>query len=226
MATGIHLGPFSLLPDSPSRILRGNYGGALQLGDRPLPVKYVLDPSTGCPVIPLSADGPDAIPDEDADSLVIMIPDEGDESLQLQCSVVDIDPRTHEAPDRHLIYHGPSHQRRWGLLRVQAARVANKVFDALLIVAANPLRTAEPSLCKWANSRKEALAQLAKSRLTGGGDLSVMVGIDPMGIDLRTRFGPQRIDFETPAMDISQAQSRLHELLEPAARPSREGGAT
>lgn len=213
MATGIHLGPFSLHQDAPARILRGAYRGVVLVDERPLPVAYVLDPATGNPVVPLAADGPDAIDPEQAEALVMMIPDEGDGCLQLQAAVIDLDPHRHEAPDRHLIYHGPSNQRRWGLLEVSAARVQNRVFDAQLIIAPNPLRSVEPALCKWANSHTQELLALAQARLTPRTDLSVMVGIDPMGIDIRTRFGPQRIEFGVVASDPTAARTALSGLI-------------
>ncbi len=214
-----HLGPFSWPPDPPARTLREHYAGVLIIADdRPLRRSYVLDPATGCPVIPLAADGPDALTDEETESLVFLIPDEADGSLQLLCSVADLDPRTHEAADRHLIYHGPSHERRWALLRVESAKIGPRIFDPQLFIAPNPLRSAEPALCKWANARKDALRTLATARIGAGADLSLMVGIDPLGIDVRTRFGPARIEFDEPAMDRAAAEARMQALLnEPGA---------
>ncbi len=164
-------------------------------------------------MVPLAADGPDAIDDSLADSLPFMIPDEGEHGLQLLCSIADLDPRTHESPDRHLIYHGPSNQRRWGLLRVESARIANRVFDPQFLIAPNPLRSAEPALCKRANGRKDDLLQLAKARLGNALDRAVMVGVDPLGIDLRTTFGVGRIAFAHTSMTAPEAQDALDLLL-------------
>ncbi|MCK6476530.1 MAG: DUF2470 domain-containing protein [Phycisphaerales bacterium] len=214
------LGPFSLNPQAPSRILRSSYAGVLLIGDRPLRLTYVLDPATGCPVVPLAADGPEAPSDDEAQSLVLCIPDDGDGSLQMLCSAADIDPHTHEAADRHLIYHGPARQRRWVLLRVESARVNNKVFDPALVIAPNPLRRAEPALCKRANARKDHLAALSRARGGPSEDRPVMVGIDPAGMDVRTRFGILRIDFDRHATNQADAEQILDALLDHPQPPT------
>ncbi|HRJ50551.1 MAG: hypothetical protein KF787_04550 [Phycisphaeraceae bacterium] len=206
-------GPFSADPGSPGRVLRGHHGGSLRIADRVTKVAYVIDPGTGCPVVPLAADGAEAPTDEEASSLVLMIPDEDEASLQLLCSAADLDARTHESPDRHMIYHGPSRERRWALLRVEAARMENKVFDPLLIVAPNPLRVAEARLCKRFNAMAESVKDLARRVIFKGTDVGVMVGVDPLGIDVRTRFGPGRAWFAHPAMDAAAAEAAIEFLL-------------
>lgn len=212
------VGPFSTAPMAPGRYLRAHSGGVLRAGDLPIIAKYVLDPATGCPVVPLAADGPDAIDESMADSLPFLIPDEGEGGLQLLCSVADLDPRTHESPDRHLIYHGPSHQRRWALLRVESARIANRVFDPQLLIAPNPLRSAEPGLCKLANGRKEHLLALARDRIGRSLDRAVMVGIDPLGLDVRTNFGIGRIEFTAPMTTPAAAHEAVETLLLDASK--------
>jgi len=43
--------------------------------------------------------------------------------------------------------------------------------------------------------------------------VGVMVGVDPLGIDVRTRFGPGRAWFAHPAMDAAAAEAAIEFLL-------------
>ncbi len=217
-------GPFAAGPLSPARLLRGNYRCVARFSEQVLKRTYVIDPSTGSLVMPVPADGPDAPSNDELDALVVFIPDEGEGSLQLLCEASDIDPNTHEAPDRHLIYHGPARERRWLRLAIQSARRENQVFEAALVTAPNPLRSAEPALCKKANARPDDLLAACRKRLRPGLDRAVMVGIDPLGVDIRARFGPERVDFQHPATTQQLAEQALIELLSPS--PDTPAGST
>ncbi|MCC6429049.1 MAG: hypothetical protein IT435_19800 [Phycisphaerales bacterium] len=222
VSTPEDLGPFAAQAASPARQLRANYQGILRIDDRILPVLYILDPGTGCPVIPVPADGPDAPADEDLESMTLLIPDEGVEAIQMLCRAREVNPYTHEAPDRHLIYHGPAHARRWLLLEPESIRKQNQVFEPALLIAPNPLRSAEPGICKRTNALRDphTLLPVSRERFGQNNDQAVMVGIDPLGIDIRTRYGPRRIGFEVASMTPALAEQALAAILGSQAAPA------
>ncbi len=179
----------------------------------------MLDPPTGRPVFPVPAQvlSENRSPTDDPDAeVVIFVPDDGlDESgevLQLLAVPTAIDPRTHEAADRHLIYHGPASERCWAVFEVLSARWMGGVVSGEEMVTGNPLRGVEPRVCKALNAEPGRIAE-ACGRATGTVPSSpLIVGVDPDGIDARARFGIIRLEFGSAAGNPGELSRRLSEL--------------
>ena len=107
-------------------------GGALRrvksptlliVGEHARAARFVLDPATGQPVLPVLADV------FTAGEVALLAPDESTDSLQLLASPIEIDPARHEACDRHQIYFGRPEFARWALLEIESIRRLDDVLD-------------------------------------------------------------------------------------------------
>lgn len=203
--------PTSDSPGTPDalRHLRSHAAGALHFDDLILKRAVALDPSTGDPVTPV----PPAV--LAAEHVVLHLPEESDDALQLLVHPIELNPDTDAACDRWRIYHGQPRDPRWARLEIQSGRLGPAVFDADDLRRPNPLRDAEPRLCSLLNADQAALSALCvrETRVTPTDPRAV--GVDPDGLDIRARFGIIRIDLDPPA-DAATIESRLRSLLQGA----------
>lgn len=179
----------------------------LRFDDLTQPLRFVLDPASGDPVAPIH---PALLA---AAEVILFIPDEEPDALQLLVEPVEIQPDREAAADRWLIYHGPPPSPRWARLVIQSGRRGREVFDADDLRGPDPLLHHEPRLLTRLNADLSALAR-ACARATGSAPADPRaVGVDPGGLDIRARFGIIRIPFDPPALDVAAAEARLAALL-------------
>lgn len=191
----------------------------VRFGELLIGCRYVLDPSTGRPVMPVPAQvlGENRSPSDDPDwrlsSLFPMTPtprppDRSSCSRRRKRS-------THERMRPgigSLVYHGTPPERTWAVFNVVSARWSGVVVSGDELVAGNPLRDVEARVCKSLNADPAGVAH-ACERASGTYPLApLVVGVDPYGIDVHTRFGIIRIEFEASAESAGQAVRRLAEL--------------
>ncbi len=211
--------PYPETPEVGRRILSRFHCAGVRFGELLIGCRYVLDPSTGRPVMPVPAQvlGENRSPSDDPDSeVVLFVPDdtnaEAAGSLQLLATPEAIDPRTHEAGDRYLVYHGTPPERTWAVFNVVSARWSGVVVSGDELVAGNLLRDVEARVCKSLNADPAGVAH-ACERASGTYPLApLVVGVDPYGIDVRARFGIIRIEFEASAESAGELVRRLAEL--------------
>ena len=125
----------------------------------------------------------------------------------------EIDGELSASADRWRIYHGSPGQSHWVSASLLAVRFGTMVADAEQIDLTNPLAPDEPRLCKKYNTDHDLLGSAARTmdpRATGEG---VLVGVDPMGFDIRTRFDIVRVPFGERLVDAEKADARVHNLL-------------
>lgn len=191
------------------RYLRSHTLGALHFDALILKRAIALDPITSDPVIT----APPAV--LTADHVVLHLPEESDDALQLLVEPVELNPDTDPACDRWRIYHGTPRDPRFIRLEIQSARLRSAVFDADDLRLANPLANVEPRLCSLLNADLAALSAwcIRETNVTPTDPRAV--GIDPDGLDIRARFGIIRINFDPP-VDAATAEPRLRQLLLPA----------
>lgn len=198
------------------RTLRRHHSAKIRFGELLLECRYVLDPSTGRPVMPVPAQvlGENRSPSDDPESeVVLFVPDDSTDeaagALQLLATPEPIDPRTHEAGDRYLVYHGTPPERCWAVFNVQSVRWPGAVMGGDEMVVGNPLRGVEARVCKALNADPGTVAD-ACLRATGTRPSPpLVVGVDPDGIDVRARFGIIRVEFDVPAMCVEELVERL-----------------
>lgn len=189
--------------------LRGHTSGVLAIGSRARRARYCVDPERGVPILELDADElaldwlPDPAPGELACSF--LIPEEAPGSLQLLGVPDLIDPERSGAGDRYLAYHRRRERAHLAWFVVESAKFGGQVLDAF--ASPNPLGRAEFAIIRRAHA---ALEGTLGARL-GVGDARV-VGVDPLGVDVRGDRGVHRLPFDEPGADeasIERAIARL-----------------
>jgi hypothetical protein len=186
--------------------LKRHSDGLLAVDERMERVRFVIDPITGCPVMPVDSDVPRF------ETLTLFIPDEDASGLQMLGEPTALDPDTDACCDRYLIYYGPPSVRggiAWIRFNVTAARFGGALIDVEEVAQPNPFLKDEPGACKRGNSAREALIA-ACERSGAPVQHPVLVGVDPLGADIRASFGIVRIEWpNAPAANIETAMSHL-----------------
>jgi len=185
---------------------------AVLVGDSvPLEVKTVLDNTTGHFVFPVNAFA------LDAQESVLWLPEERNTAMQILVDLTEIDGSNSEPADRWRIYHGEPTDNNWVSAAPQAVRFGALIADGSDIELANPLARDEPKLCKEFNTDRGRLGRLAAEvdpRSKGEG---LLVGVDPMGIDIQTRFDIVRLPFGERVVVGAEASRHIHNLLDELA---------
>lgn len=196
------------------RRLRTFHEGILAFGENPgditEPCKFVLDPLSGEPALPVAAE---ALRSQD---LMLFAPDdslENPECLQVFATCTEINPHTHEAADRWLAYHLKPTHARWAKLNIQSVKRLDEIIDGDLVRLTNPLRQHEGALCKYANQHQAALANACEHQLHTRPENPFAVGVDPWGLDIRARFGVLRLEFPTPVSTPEEAHAAIRDLV-------------
>ncbi len=192
--------PASPLP--PAQVLRAHTTGMLLSDGGATQIRYVIDPVTGEPVISL---GPENV---DGAEWVLCIPEEADTALRIAATPIVLDPTKDPACDRWIGYHGTPEQFFYRLF-TSWARLGVEVFDGPEARAISKLGRAEVALVRKLNA--SALVQLG---FPAG---SRTVGVDELGVDIRTPRGVERLPFETPATTSDEAAERVDSLLRKGA---------
>lgn len=199
------------------RRLRSFHEGVLAfgetVGDVIEPCKFVLDPMSGEPALPVAAEALRSL------NVMLYAPDDtldNPECLQVFATCTEINPNTHEAADRWLAYHNKPTHARWAKLNIQSVKRLDEIIDGDLVRLANPLRQHEGSLCKFTNQHQSALANACERHLHTHPENPFAVGVDPWGLDIRARFGVLRVEFSTPVSTPEEAKTAIAQLLQVA----------
>ncbi len=150
----------------------------------------------------------------DADEVVIHIPEEREDSLQVLVSPFEIDGNTEAAADRWRIYHGSEPDAHWVAGEPIGLRLGLMIAGGDEIDLANVLADDEPRLCKRFNAQPAKLGTLAHSFDVRAHGVCTLVGVDHLGIDIRSRWDIVRVPFGEPIIDPDQAERRIAELLD------------
>lgn len=187
--------------------IRSERHAALASDGVPYTVKTVLDNDTGAFVFPVESS---ALGGEES---VLWIPEERNDAMQILVMLEEIDGERSASADRWRIYHGSPAQSQWVSAAVLAVRFGMMVADAEQIELTNALAADEPRLCKKYNADHELLGQAARTMDPRSKGEGVLVGVDPMGFDIRTRFDIVRVPFGERLADAEKADAKVQNLL-------------
>jgi hypothetical protein len=135
---------------------------------------------------------------EDADSVVLHVPDESRGSLQLMAECRELDANRDASCDRLLIYHGRAEGAKFAAMRPIDVKWALGRVQIENFLLSSPLAKDEPRLCRLLNADTNALGALVL-KLSGRSTIEPkVVGVDALGLDVRTRTGVVRVEFATP----------------------------
>jgi hypothetical protein len=195
------------------RLLRAHHEGTLLFADRSEPVRFVIDPASGQPVMPV----PGFV--LSCDAVTLCAPDDSFDNpdcLQVLAEPVEVDPQREPACDRHAAYFGRPAHARFARLTVHSVKRLGEVIDGDLVRLANPLARHEGALCKLANAAPDLVADLVARASATRPEHPMVVGVDPWGIDVRARFGVIRVEFPAPVSTDTEARAALESLLHAA----------
>ncbi len=142
--------------------------------------------------------------------------DEDDPVLQLQ---VELEQFHEDGPDgvladRWRIYHGDPPDVNWAFLNVDAAKMNGIFISGEALQIPNSLASEEAAICRDINANHDELLRAAAIRETGVEiETPRLVGVDPLGFDVRGRFEVMRIKSGRILKSGDDARSRLRELL-------------
>jgi len=175
----------------PVRFARRHYSAIITVDEVFHRRNIVIDPVSGEFVAAL----PPSL--EDAESVVLHVPDESRGSLQLMAECRELDANRDAACDRLLIYHGRAEGAKFVAMHPIDAKWAVARVQIENFLLSNPLATDEPKLCRLLNADTQALGALVLT-LSGRSTMEPKaVGVDDVGLDIRTRTGVTRIEFAT-----------------------------
>ncbi len=173
----------------------------------PFSIMTVIDNETGALVFPAPSV---ALRSEEH---VLWLPEERHDAMQILIALEEIDGDLSASADRWRIYHGSPGESNWVIASLQAVKFGTMVANSDELDLSNPLAGAEPGLCKKYNADRALLGKAAHAmdpRSTGEG---VLVGIDPIGFDIRTRFDIVRVPFGERELEPEKADARVQNLL-------------
>ncbi|MEM9372472.1 MAG: hypothetical protein AAGA55_02410, partial [Planctomycetota bacterium] len=177
----------------------------------PFECRYVIDGDSGELVLGIGR------PAADAEELTLCLPDDtfhAEATLLVQTREAGEDQWT----DRHMAYHPDARPPMLIRASVDSAKLRDGgVVPGEQLALVNPLRSAEPGLCKSLNADRAALGRLCRLMSGVEPDRPVAVGVDRFGIDVRGRFGVIRLDLPSPCEDPDEAGRVLAALIGGAA---------
>ena len=133
--------------------------------------------------------------------IVMFIPEYCEDCIEMHVSLQEFKEEGEHASlaDRWQVYHGVSPDVQWATLEIDAARFHEAFIDGEQLCRENPLGEIEPALCKELNEHHVAhVREICKSLTNVVVPEPVVVGVDPLGIDIRASFGIIRIPTVTP----------------------------
>ncbi len=198
--------------ESAYRFLRGNTRGELLFDERVNRVRYVIAPA-GRLAAPVSQAMLDAF------DTVLFVPANADGAMEIQVTLSSLDPHGPEAglTDRWRIYHGDPEEGAWALIDIDAARYAGSVIDGVTLVRPNPLAAAESGLCRHINkNRSDDLGPVCGHFAAADVEDPILVGVDPLGFDVRRRFDVVRVQAIREMKDDRDVQEMFDQMSQEA----------
>lgn len=193
--------------------LRGHSRGDFRFEEHIRPMKYVVAPD-GRLVAPAMVAMLQAV------DTVLFVPEYADDAMELMVTLSALDERGPDGAltDRWRIYHGEPEDVRWAFMHIDAAKFRSLVIDGDALTTANTLAADEPRICKRMNAQhvsdlRRMCAHFANFTL----EKPVMVGIDPLGLDVRAAFDVVRIPALEPMKSTADIDRVLAEMMKQAA---------
>jgi len=201
--------------DNAYEMLRRHTTGEIQFGEHLRAIRYVIthDGRLVAPVMVAMVQTVD---------VVLFVPDAAEDSLALMVSLEQFDDDAEHGAliDRWQIYHGDPEDVRWAFLDIDAAKLEGLVIDGEALIRTNPLASDESRICRHMNEdHRDDLRILCRHYAQVDVNEPVMVGVDPLGIDVRGRFDVHRIVAPEPMPNADGVRQVLVQM-------AREAGAT
>ncbi len=148
---------------------------------------------------------------------VIFVPEVAENALEVLVTLDELDEHGPEGAitDRWRIYHGDPPDVRWAIMNIDAGKLEGSVIDGEVLLRANPFASEESRICKHMNQAHSAdLHILALHFAHIEIEKPVMVGIDPLGIDIRGKFDVVRVNTTETMQTPEDARTVLKGMVE------------
>lgn len=194
--------------------LRANTKADLRFDEHLRPIRYVIAPD-GRLVSPVMVAMLDSV------DTVLFIPECIENAMEVQVTLEEFTERGKhgELADRWRIYHGDPEDVRWAIMSIDGARHEGVVVDGDPLMRINPFTGsgAEAAICRHMNEdHQDDLRRLCLHFANVEIESPIMVGIDPLGIDVRARFDVYRVPAIEPMTSREDARRVLAAMTEQA----------
>ena len=177
-------------PSDPAwAFLPTNTTATLKFGEHTRDVSYVICP-TGELVIPAM------VAMLQPCDIIMFVPDYSEHCMEIHVSLRQFVATGQKGllADRWNVYHGDSPDVQWALVDIDAARFHELFIDGEGLCRENELAEVEPSICRELNENcMDAVRSVCLSKTNVEVTEPVVVGVDPLGIDVRAPFGIVRV---------------------------------
>ena len=189
----------------PLAFMHRHLTGLLQFDENVFPIKVVID-REGRLVAPVM------VAMLTAGETILFLPDEENESMHLTVTLEEFEESGPDGDlaDRWRIYHGEPEDLRWAIMHIEAARLDGVFYDGDGLLIPNSLGEVESAICRWAN---ESLTEGLRAACLKEREIEIneprLVGVDPLGFDVRGRFDVVRLEADQPMESEEDARSLL-----------------
>jgi hypothetical protein len=199
--------------DEAYRYLRSHSRGDLRFDQLFEPVRYVMGPE-GNLVWPANHAILEAL------DTVLYVPEDRDGAMEILVTQEELDPDGPRGAlaDRWRIYHGDPHEAWWALATIDTARYEGMVVDGIALIRTNPLAGAESRLCRVINqTHREDLRAVCAHFAKADVETPLLVGVDPLGFDVRRRFDVVRVEAPEPMATAEAVEATFARMLQESA---------
>jgi hypothetical protein len=185
--------------DAAWKFLRCNSTGTLRFGDNLHDVSYVFV-NDGSMIIPAM------VAMLQPQDLVMYVPEYAEDCIEMHVTLEQFSENGAGGvyADRWQMYHGEPPDVQWAKVAIDAARFHDMFVDGEGLQRENKIAGDEPSLCKELNRDISEVAKACKRIARVEVEVPVVVGVDPLGVDVRARFGIVRLASETPLTNFGE----------------------
>lgn len=189
-------------------LIRSFSSGTLLCDGAPEATRFVFDGRTGRVVLALD---PRLASSEE---LVLCLPDD---SFETKARVLLVPERIDEhdpALDMYLAYHARAATGVALSAAIESVKLEDStVVDGAQLTVPNPLMPALGRLCRALNADRGSLRRACERVVGVSPEDPLAVGVDPLGVDVRARFGTVRLAFDPAAPTEDDATARIREML-------------
>jgi hypothetical protein len=185
--------------------LRSHTQGDLQFEENLRPIRYVIGPDgrLAAPVMNAALNAVDT---------VLFVPQSAEGAMEVQVTLTPFDAEGADGAlaDRWQIYHGDPLEAHWVRLEPDAARYGKWVVDGEALLQPNPLAGDEARLCRQINhGSRDELRRVCRHLAKADVEDPLVVGVDPLGFDVRRRFDVARVSAPSP-MDTPELVEQVY----------------
>ena len=170
--------------------LRANSTASLRFSEHMQDISYVIAPNGNLVISAMVA----MLQPGDT---VMFVPEYVHDCMELHVSLQQFSESEEGAlADRWQVYHGEPPDTQWALVTIDAARFHELFIDGETLCRENPFASHEAEICKELNSNPDIVRNICASKTNVEVAEPFVVGVDPLGVDVRAPFGIVRIQSE------------------------------